>query len=163
MIIPAPPLPVGAEIKKKPPCWQSSLKEAVRDPAELCRLLRLPEHYVAAAQRPPATFRSSPREVTSRACGRAIHTIRSYCKFCRCSDELTEAPHFVADPVGDRQAETAPGLLHKYYGRVLLVTTGACAVHCRYCFRRHFPYSDGPAFAGGLATGTRSDRSRFDD
>lgn len=45
------------------------------------------------------------------------------------------------DPVGDLKAMTAPGVLHKYQGRVLLVTTGACAIHCRYCFRRHFPYS----------------------
>ena len=47
----------------------------------------------------------------------------------------------LTDPVGDLNAMVTPGLLHKYKGRVLLVTTGACAVHCRYCFRRHFPYS----------------------
>jgi len=45
------------------------------------------------------------------------------------------------DPVGDLGAMTSPGVLHKYHGRVLLITTGACAIHCRYCFRRHFPYS----------------------
>lgn len=49
---------------------------------------------------------------------------------------------FRHDPVGDLQASRAPGLLHKYPGRVLLITTGACAVHCRYCFRRHFPYAE---------------------
>lgn len=47
----------------------------------------------------------------------------------------------LTDPVGDLSAMATPGLLHKYKGRVLLVTTGACAIHCRYCFRRHFPYS----------------------
>jgi len=47
----------------------------------------------------------------------------------------------VTDPVGDLNAMATPGLLHKYKGRALLVTTGACAIHCRYCFRRHFPYS----------------------
>jgi EF-P beta-lysylation protein EpmB len=46
------------------------------------------------------------------------------------------------DPVGDLDAMVVPGLLHKYHGRVLLMTTGACAIHCRYCFRRNFPYSD---------------------
>jgi len=50
--------------------------------------------------------------------------------------------NFVTDPVGDSLAVTAPGILQKYHGRALLVTTGACAIHCRYCFRRHFPYSD---------------------
>jgi L-lysine 2,3-aminomutase len=47
----------------------------------------------------------------------------------------------LTDPVGDLNAMATPGLLHKYKGRVLLVVTGACAIHCRYCFRRHFPYS----------------------
>lgn len=48
------------------------------------------------------------------------------------------------DPVGDLDAERAPGLLQKYRRRVLLITTGACAVHCRYCFRRHYPYDSAP-------------------
>jgi EF-P beta-lysylation protein EpmB len=51
---------------------------------------------------------------------------------------------FVSDPVGDSKVEIASGLLHKYHGRVLLVTTGACAIHCRYCFRRHYPYASAP-------------------
>ena len=52
----------------------------------------------------------------------------------------TEGYH--QDAVGDRQAMPLPGLIHKYHGRVLLNLTGACAIHCRYCFRRHFPYPD---------------------
>ncbi len=51
---------------------------------------------------------------------------------------------FVPDPVGDQAAELLPGLLQKYASRALLVTTGACAVHCRYCFRREYPYSEVP-------------------
>jgi EF-P beta-lysylation protein EpmB len=51
-------------------------------------------------------------------------------------------PGFTADPVGDRAAVRAPGLLHKYHGRVLLNLTPACAIHCRYCFRREFPYAE---------------------
>jgi EF-P beta-lysylation protein EpmB len=47
---------------------------------------------------------------------------------------------FGTDPVGDLAVVTRPGILQKYEGRCLLVLTGACAVHCRYCFRRHFPY-----------------------
>lgn len=49
---------------------------------------------------------------------------------------------FVADPVGDLARVRGPGLIHKYAHRVLLITTGSCAVHCRYCFRRHFPYAE---------------------
>ncbi len=56
--------------------------------------------------------------------------------------EALEVPGFDADPVGDLAANAVPGVLHKYRGRALLVLTGACAVHCRYCFRRHFPYGD---------------------
>ena len=55
--------------------------------------------------------------------------------------ELAPSPKgFVRDPVGDLAAVRAPGVLHKYRGRALLLLTGACAIHCRYCFRRHFPY-----------------------
>ncbi len=50
----------------------------------------------------------------------------------------------MADPVDDAAAELLPGLLKKYASRALLVTTGACAVHCRYCFRREYPYSSVP-------------------
>jgi L-lysine 2,3-aminomutase len=56
--------------------------------------------------------------------------------------ENEEIPGFTADPVGERAAIRAPGLLQKYSGRALLMTTQACAVHCRYCFRREFPYAD---------------------
>jgi EF-P beta-lysylation protein EpmB len=59
-------------------------------------------------------------------------------------EELVDQPGFTTDPVGDLAARSAPGMLHKYRGRALLVTTGACAVHCRYCFRRSYPYSAGP-------------------
>jgi EF-P beta-lysylation protein EpmB len=58
--------------------------------------------------------------------------------------ELENPASFSADPVGDLAAEKTAGLLQKYDRRALLITTGACAIHCRYCFRRHFPYSEGP-------------------
>jgi EF-P beta-lysylation protein EpmB len=57
-------------------------------------------------------------------------------------EELLQMPGYSTDPVGDLDALTAPGLLHKYQGRALLLTTAACAIHCRYCFRRDFPYAD---------------------
>lgn len=56
--------------------------------------------------------------------------------------EAQVAPGFGADPVGDLAAARAPALLHKYHGRVLLLLTGACAVNCRYCFRREYPYAE---------------------
>ena len=56
-------------------------------------------------------------------------------------DDASAQQAGVHDPVGDLNAMAAPGLLHKYHGRALLVTTGACAIHCRYCFRRLYPYA----------------------
>ncbi len=60
------------------------------------------------------------------------------------ADESVVDPNFVSDPVGDTQVENAPGLLHKYVGRVLMILSGVCGIHCRYCFRRHYPYSTAP-------------------
>ncbi|NKI36016.1 EF-P beta-lysylation protein EpmB [Wenzhouxiangella sp. XN79A] len=59
--------------------------------------------------------------------------------------ERIDVAGFSADPVGDTASRAGHGLLHKYTGRVLVITTGACAIHCRYCFRREFPYSEAQA------------------
>ncbi|MEO8018878.1 MAG: EF-P beta-lysylation protein EpmB [Pseudomonadota bacterium] len=65
-------------------------------------------------------------------------------------DELIDAPGYEADPLEEHAALRAPGLLQKYAGRALLITTQACAIHCRYCFRREFPYAEqGAAEEGG--------------
>jgi EF-P beta-lysylation protein EpmB len=61
--------------------------------------------------------------------------------------ELVSVPGFTRDAVGDLDARAARGVLHKYRGRALLIATGSCAVNCRYCFRRHFPYGDETAAA----------------
>jgi EF-P beta-lysylation protein EpmB len=72
------------------------------------------------------------------------------------ASELLEAPGYSADPLQESGAMRASGLLQKYAHRVLLITTGACAVHCRYCFRREFPYAgsqgDGARWRSALAT-----------
>ncbi|RLA19068.1 MAG: EF-P beta-lysylation protein EpmB, partial [Gammaproteobacteria bacterium] len=56
--------------------------------------------------------------------------------------ELQRSDGYHKDAVGDCLSIPVPGLIHKYHGRVLLTLTGACPVHCRYCFRRHFPYGE---------------------
>ena len=55
--------------------------------------------------------------------------------------ERAALPGFSADPLAEAEASKLPGMLAKFRGRVLLIVTGHCAVHCRYCFRRHFPYA----------------------
>lgn len=56
--------------------------------------------------------------------------------------ELEELPQYIKDPLKESAHNPIPGLIHKYKGRVLMLFTGACAIHCRYCFRRNFPYTD---------------------
>jgi len=56
-------------------------------------------------------------------------------------DELKTPTDYLTDPVGDHPSSPVAGLIHKYHGRVLLIASGSCAVNCRYCFRRHYPYT----------------------
>jgi EF-P beta-lysylation protein EpmB len=124
--------------------WQEAFKDAVRDPAELCRLVDLPPSYVAGAARAARDFPLfAPRGYVARMRPRNPRDplLRQVLPL---EDELTSPAGYREDPVGDVRATRSPGLLHKYRSRVLMVTTGACAVHCRYCFRRHFPYFQGP-------------------
>ena len=58
------------------------------------------------------------------------------------SQELDVVAGYTRDPLAEMSANPLPGLLHKYKTRVLLTLSVACAVNCRYCFRRHFPYED---------------------
>lgn len=56
--------------------------------------------------------------------------------------ELNPQPGYSDDPLEESDANPLPGLIHKYHGRVLLTASGGCAINCRYCFRRSFPYQD---------------------
>ncbi len=78
------------------------------------------------------------------------------------SSEFEYFPGFGDNPVGDLEAITTPGLLHKYHGRVLLITTGACAVNCRFCFRRNYPYSGNQLGTSGRAEALRYIQSQDD-
>lgn len=120
------------------------MKDAVRDAGELCRLLDLPDSLVDEMSQAGRQFPLFvPRGFLARMGLGDPHDplLRQVLPL---GEELLESPGFTVDPVDDGAAAKVPGLLHKYAGRVLLITTGACAVHCRYCFRRHYPYSDAP-------------------
>lgn len=123
------------------PAWQAELAASFTDPAELLAFLELDP---AACGTPlPAT-------------GFPFRVTRGFAERIRRGDpsdpllrqvlpttaEMQASPGFSSDPVGDLKSIAAPGLLHKYRGRVLLMLTGACAIHCRYCFRREFPYGE---------------------
>jgi EF-P beta-lysylation protein EpmB len=136
---------------RQPPAWQQALQDAVSDPAELLELLGLGPEWLeparAAARRFPLRV---PRAFVNRM-RRGDPQDPLLLQVLPLGVELDEVPGYVADPVGDLAAKAGPGLLHKYQGRALLVTTGACAVHCRYCFRRHFPYDEENASRAAFA------------
>jgi len=121
--------------------WKKALAEAIKDPRELFEILQLPAEHLAAAIEVSKTF---PLRVThsfvARMRSQDIHDpLLLQVLPLHWENQFTSG--YSTDPVGDLAASKTPGVIHKYHGRVLLVTTGACAVHCRYCFRRHFPYA----------------------
>ena len=122
--------------------WQEDLRLAIKDPLELLKALQLPAtdlvlptHSVAGfpVRVPPAFLQKIQFNDISDPLLRQVFPL---------PEEDGELPGFSNDPLQEVYQTTVPGVLHKYYGRVLLITTGACAIHCRYCFRRHYPYTD---------------------
>ena len=129
----------------KPPAWQRELSEAIRDPVILCRRLGLPAGDTAGMLKAATEF--------------PLRVPESWLSRIRPGDpkdplllqilpgalETVHAEGFSRDPVGDLDARVGRGVLQKYAGRALLIATGACAIHCRYCFRRAFPYAEDTA------------------
>lgn len=124
--------------------WHRSLAEAIRDADSLIDALQLPETFREPALRAAELFpllvpRSYIRRMEPGNAGDPL-----LLQVLPLAEEEVAVPGFVSDAVGDDRARLAPGLLQKYEGRALLISTGACAVHCRYCFRRHYPYGEEP-------------------
>lgn len=131
--------------------WQDCLVEAVRSPAELCGLLGLPAARVGEMELAAADF---PMLVPRAWLGRVrrgdladplLRQVLPTVEECRPVDGFT------ADPLAESRAACSAGLLKKYQGRALVVATPTCAVHCRYCFRRHFPFDRLECESGRLA------------
>lgn len=122
--------------------WQDELADLITSPEELFALLKLNPDELKGAR---AACQQFP-----------LRTTRAYASRIRPGDprdpllqqilplgsELNAAPGFVTDPLAEGAANPLPGLIHKYRGRVLFVVAPQCAINCRYCFRRHFPYQD---------------------
>ncbi len=127
--------------------WRHHWRNAVTDPGELLALLGLGE----LASRLPADDAGFATRVPRGFAARMRHGDPHDPLLLQVLPQLAELdqiPGFVIDAVGDLQARTAHGVLHKYHGRALLIASGSCAINCRYCFRRHFPYGDEMAAAG---------------
>jgi EF-P beta-lysylation protein EpmB len=143
-MIPAAPLPLqpdasptGASTR-----WQALWRDAIRDPRELLALLGLDAAALSISDEAAAQFAMRvPRGFAARM-RRGAPGDPLLRQVLPLDDELRPAPGFALDAVGDAAAKAADGVIRKYRGRALLVATGSCAVNCRYCFRRHFPYAD---------------------
>ena len=144
-----PAAPVSMQHATVPPRWQQLWREAVRDPRELLSLLGL-AHLGGQLSEDAATQfpLRVPRGFVDRMRYGDPHDplLRQVLPL---DDEDRIVPGFGLDAVGDAAARAASGVIRKYRGRALLVATGSCAIHCRYCFRRHFPYAAETAAAGG--------------
>ncbi|MEX0430034.1 EF-P beta-lysylation protein EpmB [Spiribacter insolitus] len=131
-----------------PAQWQREWQAALRDPAALLEKLQLDPDLLGPARQAADLF--------------PLRVPQAYLARIRPGDpddpllrqvlpigaEATDTPGFADDPVGDGASLRDGGVIHKYQGRALLVATGACAINCRYCFRRHFPYAEASASAG---------------
>lgn len=127
---------------RQAPAWRRLQAGAISDPAVLIERLGLDPGLLPAARRAADLFRLRVPEGYVDRMRRGDPGDPLLRQVLPLDAESLESAGFVDDPVGDQAAMKVPGVLHKYAGRVLLVTTGACAVHCRYCFRRHFPYGE---------------------
>jgi len=120
--------------------WQQQLSHAITDPAQLLQKLKLTtedfDNYLSATQQFSLKI---PHAYANKIQVGNPHDPLLLQVMAQ-AEEMLPVEGYNKDPVGDLNANKSPGLLHKYNGRVLLITTGACAIHCRYCFRRHFPY-----------------------
>lgn len=139
----------AAPTSLQPPAWQQLWRQSVRDPHQLLQMLGLERCALTLSAQAVAQF---PLRVPLGFIARMRHgdpadpLLRQVLPL---DAEMQPMPGFTLDAVGDTDAQAGVGVIRKYQGRALLVTTGSCAVHCRYCFRRHFPYAEQTAAAGG--------------
>lgn len=141
-MIPASPSPA------QPADWRREYRDIITSPAELLALLDL-QHLIEQIPADAAGFPLRvPRAFVARM-RRGDANDPLLRQVLPLDEETRPAVGFNLDAVGDLAARDARGLLHKYEGRALLIATGSCAVNCRYCFRRHFPYGQETAAANG--------------
>ncbi|MFP8966349.1 EF-P beta-lysylation protein EpmB [Pokkaliibacter sp. CJK22405] len=114
----------------------------IRDPATLLEQLELPQNLLPEAESAHALFPLRvPRPYLRRIRkGNLNDPLLKH--VLPLGAEHAQVPGFSTDPLAEQQHNPRPGVIHKYHGRVLMIANGSCAINCRYCFRRHFPYED---------------------
>lgn len=122
--------------------WQQALSDLITDPQELLTLLELDLKFLEAARAATRLFPLKvPREWVAHMEKRNLADPLLQ-QVLPLGAELSASVGYEADPLQESKKNPLPGLLHKYHGRVLITLTSACAINCRFCFRRHFPYTD---------------------
>lgn len=122
--------------------WQEALSDLITDPKELMEYLQLDASYLDDAYRAAQLF---PLKVTrSYACRIEKANLKDplLLQVLPLGYELQTVEGYSKDPLQEQDVNPVAGMLHKYNGRILVTLTSACAIHCRYCFRRHFPYAE---------------------
>ena len=131
--------------------WQQSLATLITNPAELLNLLDLPLEHLECAQRASQLF---PLKVPLSFVNRMTRNNLKdplLQQVLPLGLEFNEKATFSKDPLEERNFNPVPGVLHKYANRILITLTSACGVHCRYCFRRFFPYGNNRIGRAGFA------------
>lgn len=122
--------------------WQKALTDLIKDPQILFDYLELDQNLLEGAYKAIKSFPLRvPRGFAARM-QKGDPNDPLLRQVLPLKDELISHPGYTHDPLKEAEVNPVPGLLHKYHGRVLVTLTSACAVHCRYCFRRHFPYEN---------------------
>lgn len=124
----------------KTPRWQHQLHDRFHDVASLLTFLDLTGHPKLDADHEQSNFPLFVPRCYAQKMRRGDPSDPLLLEILPRQLERQEQPGFVKDPLNEQDANPVPGLLHKYKGRVLLTLNAACAVHCRYCFRRHYDY-----------------------
>jgi len=133
---------VAGDVNEETARWKRELASAVRDPAELLRLVDLPDRFAMEARRAAEGFPLLvPRGFVARM-RRGDPQDPLLRQVLPIEDEQAEVAGWTVDPLEERARQTSPGVVRKYRGRALLLLAAGCAVNCRYCFRREFPYDD---------------------
>lgn len=128
--------------KKGPDKWQQILANGISSPAELMARLQLKPEDLKDGVDANSPFRMRVPEPFVSRMQKGNSEDPLLLQVLAMNSERVQADGFARDPLAEKEQMVAKGVLHKYPGRVLLAVTGACAVHCRYCFRRHFPYAE---------------------
>ena len=121
--------------------WQQQLASAITDPIVLLKRLQLDESLLPAARIAAKQFplRVPQAFVELMQIGDSNDPLLR--QVLPLQEELISVSGYSTDPIKEL-AYTEKGIIHKYQGRVLLLVSGHCAINCRYCFRRHFPYEE---------------------